>query len=61
MLDFRTCLTHSTLNKVLLHHNPVTPQCVLEELSSLLQDMSPRTRRPIRFLEAPHTHPLVRA
>ena len=44
---------------VLLHHNPVTPERVLDELGSLLQDMSPRTRRPIRFLEAPPTHPVV--
>ena len=44
---------------VLLHHNPVTPQRVLEELGGVLQDMSPRTRRPIRFLEAPPTHPVM--
>lgn len=44
---------------VLLHHNPVTPQRVMDELGGLLQDMSPRTRRPIRFLEAPPTHPVV--
>ena len=44
---------------VLLHHNPVSPQRVLEELGGLLQDMSPRTRRPIRFLEAPPTHPVA--
>ena len=44
---------------VLLHHNPVTPQRVLDELGGLLQDMSPRTRRPIRFLEAPPTHPVA--
>ena len=44
---------------VLLHHNPVTPERVFDELGSLLQDMSPRTRRPIRFLEAPPTHPVV--
>ena len=44
---------------VLLHHNPVTPERVIDELGSLLQDMSPRTRRPIRFLEAPPTHPVA--
>lgn len=44
---------------VLLHHNPVAPERVMEELGGLLQDMSPRTRRPIRFLEAPPTHPVV--
>ena len=44
---------------VLLHHNPITPQRVMDELGGLLQDMSPRTRRPIRFLEAPPTHPVV--
>jgi diguanylate cyclase (GGDEF)-like protein len=44
---------------VLLHHNPVTPERVLEELGGLLQDMSPRTRRPIRFLEAPPTRPVA--
>ena len=44
---------------VLLHHNPVTPQRVIDELGGLLQDMSPRTRRPIRFLEAPPTHPVA--
>jgi diguanylate cyclase (GGDEF)-like protein len=43
---------------VLLHHNPVTPERVMDELDGLLQDMSPRTRRPIRFLEAPPTHPV---
>ena len=42
---------------VLVHHNPVTPERLLAELDGLLQDMSPRTRRPIRFLEAPPTHP----
>ncbi len=44
---------------VLLHHNPVTTERVLDELGGLLQDMSPRTRRPIRFLEAPPTHPVA--
>ena len=44
---------------VLVHHNPVTPERLIAELDGLLQDMSPRTRRPIRFLEAPPTHPVV--
>ena len=44
---------------VLLHHNPVTPERVLAELGELLQDMSPRTRRPIRFLESPPTRPVL--
>ncbi len=44
---------------VLLHHNPVTPERLIDELGGILQDMSPRTRRPIRFLEAPPTHPVA--
>ena len=44
---------------VLLHHNPISPLRVMDELGGLLQDMSPRTRRPIRFLEAPPTHPVA--
>jgi GGDEF domain-containing protein len=46
---------------VLLHHNPLTPDSALLELNGLLNDMSPRTRRPIRFLEAPHTHPATQS
>lgn len=42
---------------VLLHHNPVDSEHILGELEGLLQDMSPRTRRPIRFLEAASTRP----
>lgn len=42
---------------VLLHVNPVSPEHALDELDALLADMSPRTRRPIRFLEAPPTLP----
>ncbi|OYU44611.1 MAG: hypothetical protein CFE44_12015 [Burkholderiales bacterium PBB4] len=42
---------------VLVHHHPVPPDRLIDELGGLLQDMSPRTRRPIRFLEAPPTHP----
>lgn len=37
---------------VLLHEIPVPPEIVLHELHKLLAEMSPRTRRPIRFLEA---------
>lgn len=40
---------------VLLHENPVPPERVLIDLRSLLADMSPNTRRPIRFLEAAPT------
>jgi diguanylate cyclase (GGDEF)-like protein len=36
---------------VLLHANPVAPESALAELESVLSGMSPRTRRPIRFLE----------
>lgn len=36
---------------VLLHDNPVPPERVLEDLSGVLASISPRTRRPIRFLE----------
>ena len=44
---------------VLLHHYPIAPDRVIDELGALLQEMSPRTRRPIRFLEAPPTHPVA--
>ena len=37
---------------VLLHNNPIAPERVLGDLRDLLGDMSSRTRRPIRFLEA---------
>lgn len=37
---------------VLLHEIPVPPEIVLDELHKLLAEMSPRTRRPVRFLEA---------
>jgi hypothetical protein len=40
---------------VLLHENPVAPEAALSELEALLEQMSPRTRRPIRFLEPPDT------
>jgi GGDEF domain-containing protein len=40
---------------VLLHENPVPPERVLGDLRDLLADMSPNTRRPIRFLEAAPT------
>jgi two-component system, sensor histidine kinase LadS len=31
---------------------------VLEELGNVMQGISPRSRRPIRFLEAPDTIPV---
>ena len=37
---------------VLLHEIPVPAERVLDDLSDLLESMSPHTRRPIRFLEA---------
>ena len=33
------------------------PSSVLEELGNVLEGISPRTRRPIRFLEPPMTEP----
>ncbi len=36
---------------VMLHQNPVAPGQVLDDLSGVLAGISPRTRRPIRFLE----------
>ena len=36
---------------VLLHENPVEPAQALNELAGVLAGISPRTRRPIRFLE----------
>lgn len=42
---------------VLLHENPVAPQTILAQLEALLDDMSPQTRRPIRFLEPVPTQP----
>lgn len=37
---------------VLLQENPVPADRVISDLQNLLAEMSPRTRRPIRFLEA---------
>lgn len=37
---------------VLLHENPLPLESALEQLKEVLQSMSPKTRRPIRFLEA---------
>ena len=42
---------------VLLHQNPLPPERVLEDLSEVLAGISPRTRRPIRFLEPAMTEP----
>jgi GGDEF domain-containing protein len=36
---------------VLLHDNPVPAERVMQDLSEVLAGISPRTRRPIRFLE----------
>jgi diguanylate cyclase (GGDEF)-like protein len=36
---------------VLLHQNPVAPARVMNDLSDVLAGISPRTRRPIRFLD----------
>lgn len=35
----------------MLQTNPVPPERALAELETVLLGMSPRTRRPIRFLE----------
>ena len=40
---------------VLLHENPISPDVALTQLAALLTDMTPQTRRPIRFLEAETT------
>lgn len=42
---------------VMLHENPVAPERVLADLKDLLEGMSLRTRRPIRFLEPIPTQP----
>lgn len=42
---------------VMLHENPVPPERVLADLKVLLDGMSLRTRRPIRFLEPIPTQP----
>jgi GGDEF domain-containing protein len=36
---------------VLLHENPLEPTRAMERLEALLAEMSPRTRRPIRYVE----------
>jgi two-component system, sensor histidine kinase LadS len=43
---------HFQVACVMLHENPIEPQQAMDELVELLQSMSPRTRRPIRFVEA---------
>lgn len=43
---------------VLLHHNPIPPEQVLGSLAEVLAGISPRTRRPIRFLEPALTEPV---
>lgn len=42
---------------VLLHENPVAPEGALAQLDTLLESMSPHTRRPVRFLEPVSTQP----
>ncbi|MFZ3219505.1 MAG: 7TM diverse intracellular signaling domain-containing protein [Rhodoferax sp.] len=42
---------------VMLHENPVPPERVLADLKEVLEGMSLRTRRPIRFLEPVPTQP----
>ncbi len=37
---------------VLLHENRLPLESALEQLKEVLREMSPKTRRPIRFLEA---------
>lgn len=43
---------HFQVACVLLHENPVSSDRVLDDLRELLANISPNTRRPIRFLEA---------
>jgi two-component system, sensor histidine kinase LadS len=43
---------------VLLHEIIPNRQTVLDELGAVMHGISPRTRRPIRFLEAPETVPI---
>jgi len=43
---------------VLLHENPVSSERVLSDLRGMLANMTGRTRRPIRFLEAASTQPV---
>ena len=42
---------------VLLHEVIPSSDSILEELGNVLESISPRTRRPIRFLEPPMTQP----
>lgn len=43
---------------LLLHEHPLPASEALPALEQLLSSMSNHTRRPIRFLEAPHTQPV---
>ena len=45
------------IGAVLLHERPLAPVEAMEELDTLMGTMSPRTRRPIRFLEPVDTTP----
>ncbi len=40
---------------LMLHEHPMEPELALDELESLLAEIKPRTRRPIRFIEPTST------
>jgi hypothetical protein len=42
---------------VLLSETIPDPRTILDQLENVVENMSPRTRRPIRFLEPLHTVP----
>jgi GGDEF domain-containing protein len=44
---------------VLLHEEPLNPSTAIEQLSALLAEMRTETRRPIRFIEAARTQPVM--
>ena len=49
--------THPNIGAVLLEERTAEPEDLLDALSDLLAGMSPRTRRPIRFLDPEQTRP----
>jgi two-component system, sensor histidine kinase LadS len=49
---------HFHIAAVLLNERAVEPATVADDLDALLASMSPRTRRPIRFLDADNTQPV---
>ncbi|MBK0391726.1 sensor domain-containing diguanylate cyclase [Ramlibacter algicola] len=49
---------HFHIAAVLLNERAVEPATVADDLGALLASMSPRTRRPIRFLDADNTQPV---